>query len=419
MRRAVLFAVVGVLSLTAGDWLNRGGDAQHSGWQRRGKSIGVANAGEIKLLWKRTLEGGLTAPVMLGPIVTHRGIKELVFVGAAPDNIYAVDADLGRVFWKRHIESPAAGPCGAGLTATPAMAPAPPGPRAREDDDEGHTPMRPFYFVASDGVLHTIRPADGIDMAPARNFVPAHANLSALTFADGFVYATTSNGCGSVPDGVWGIDTADAKAKAGFVTGKATGGVSVGAGGTVYAARDGGILALAAGTLKEKASYRVSMNGDAPIEFPWKGRTMLAVAGGAGDVTLLDAGKVASRHVGAAIHGLATWIDASGTRWIYAAVDKKIVALRVRDTDGALAPGWVSSDLGLCMAPVIANGVVFALARSVLYALDARTGTQLYASGDAITPFADSSALAVANGHITFGTSDGTLYCFGLPIEIY
>ncbi|MCU1262392.1 MAG: Pyrrolo-quinoline quinone [Bryobacterales bacterium] len=379
----------------AADWLNYGGDPQHSGWQKRGKSIQPGNVGELKLLWKRTLDNqskglnSLTAPVMLGPIITHRGVKELVFVGGASDNIFAVDADLGRVFWKRHIDSDAAGEgCGSGLTATPVLAPPPPGTKIREDD-EGTTPMRPFYIVASDGVLHTIRPADGVDMAPAQRFLPPHANPSALNLWGKVVYTTTSHGCRGVPDGVWSIDTANPEAKATFeAMPGASGGVSIGLEGTIY---HGGV---------------------APIPFPWKGRELAAGQGGL--------------TVPGAVSGLATWVDPNGARWIYAAGDGKIAAFRVVEKSGAvtLAPDWVSRDLGSPLAPVIQNGVVFALdsgeksGHAVLYALDAHTGKQLYSSGDAVTSVVHSSALAIANGHICFGTADNTLYCFGFPIEI-
>ena len=90
--------------------------------------------------------------------------------------------------------------------------------------------------------------------------------------------------------------------------------------------------------------------------------------------------------------------------------------------------------------PVISNGVVFVLAageftgqanddvgglfsaqdriqRSVpakLYALDARTGKELYSSGDQVTSFLHQAGLSVAGGKIIFGTFDGTIYCFGL-----
>lgn len=105
------FVAVSVLLVGAGpDWLNDGGDPQRSGWQQFEKHINAGNVKDLKLLWKRQLDNksvglnSLTAPTIIGPIFTHRGIKELVFVAGASDNLYAVDADLGRVFWKRHIE---------------------------------------------------------------------------------------------------------------------------------------------------------------------------------------------------------------------------------------------------------------------------------------------------------------------------
>ena len=57
-----------------------------------------------------------------------------------------------------------------------------------------------------------------------------------------------------------------------------------------------------------------------------------------------------------------------------------------------------------------------------IYALDARTGKELWSSGDQITSFNHFSGLSVANGRVYIGTYDGTLYCFGVderggPIE--
>jgi outer membrane protein assembly factor BamB len=105
-----------------------------------------------------------------------------------------------------------------------------------------------------------------------------------------------------------------------------------------------------------------------------------------------------------------------------------------------LAPAWQSRDMLTAEPPVVANGVVFALAggeftgqandaegglftaeqriqRSTpakLYALDALTGKELYSSGDQITSFLHQSGLAVAGGRVVFGTFDGTIYCFGI-----
>jgi outer membrane protein assembly factor BamB len=51
---------------------------------------------------------------------------------------------------------------------------------------------------------------------------------------------------------------------------------------------------------------------------------------------------------------------------------------------------------------------------SFLVALDARTGKELWSSGDQITSFNHFSGLSVANGRVYIGTYDGTLYCFGV-----
>ena len=122
---------------------------------------------------------------------------------------------------------------------------------------------------------------------------------------------------------------------------------------------------------------------------------------------------------------LSSWQDADGTRWVLGAVtgplhpDLKvpmtngpapngfIVAFKVQEQAGkmALEPAWVSRDLDSPLPPVIANGVVFALSageftrqlkstdgdttvderakgssHATLYALDARTGRELYSS---------------------------------------
>ena len=51
---------------------------------------------------------------------------------------------------------------------------------------------------------------------------------------------------------------------------------------------------------------------------------------------------------------------------------------------------------------------------ATIYALDARTGKELWSSGDQITSFNHFSGLSVANGRVYIGTYDGMLYCFGV-----
>ena len=270
------------LAHAAADWLNEGGDPQHSGRQKREKILNAANVKDLKLIWKLRLDNqakgahSLTAPVILGHWITNRGTKELIFIAGSSDKVYAVDADLGRLFWSRRLESaPSPKPrCADGWPAAPALAP---GPDVEDDDDDVQQAIRPVYVLSSAGRLHMLHPTTGTDISTPVQFVAPNPNVAGLFVEGGVVRTTASGGCGRPP-----------------------------------------------------------------------------------------------------------------TYW----------------------------------SQVTANGVVYKLkkgspsAHAVLYAFDAVTGKQLYSSGDAITSFVRSSALALANGHICFGTEDNTLYCFGFPVDL-
>jgi len=346
-------------SCMAQDWLTYGGDPQRTNWQKYERDLNKDNVKNLRLLWKRQLDNqpdsrnALTAPLILGPTITHRGIKELVFVAGASDNIYAVDADLGRLFWKRHIDTAPKSPCGLGLTATPVLAPLQtPKPRANDDDP---VQMRPLYVLASDGSLHTIRISTGLDMAAPVKFLPPNANASNLSLVSHVIYTTTPGNCGDARNGEWSVDMSVPDAHVTFSPQKEEG-------------------------------------------FPstWKSKDLMP-----------------------GVTNLATWEDASRTRWIYVAGKQSIEAYKVLEKDGhtKLTSVWTSRDLISAAPPVVVNGMVFALTDSTLFALDAATGKELYSSGNAITSSTNSKGLAEANGHVCFGTKDNTLYCFGLPIE--
>lgn len=170
---------------------------------------------------------------------------------------------------------------------------------------------------------------------------------------------------------------------------------------------------------------------------------------------------------------LGAWKDDRGTQWVLAPfwgpVSETFKApieharptgggvaaftLRQRPEGWRLVPAWISRDMDLAEEVIIANGIVFAYAagedasqvmpekawdepggpvyggglssgpvrriassrRAGLYALDARTGRELWSSGDQITSWNHFSGLTVANGRAYLATFDGTLYCFGLP----
>jgi outer membrane protein assembly factor BamB len=158
---------------------------------------------------------------------------------------------------------------------------------------------------------------------------------------------------------------------------------------------------------------------------------------------------------------LSTWEESNGTRWVLmpfwgpkhskftAAIEHgevaqgAIAAFKLEEKAGKLqlTPAWLSRNMRLGEPCVIANGVVFGYGsgedatqatadiglayntsenrakhstHATLYALDARTGEELWSSGDQITSFNHFTSLSVANGRVYIGTYDGKLYAFGV-----
>ena len=72
------------------------------------------------------------------------------------------------------------------------------------------------YVVGSDGYLHALNVQNGWENMTPALFLPANtraAGLIVATSADGgpVVYAATTRGCGSQPDGVYAMDVASAQ----------------------------------------------------------------------------------------------------------------------------------------------------------------------------------------------------------------
>jgi outer membrane protein assembly factor BamB len=173
--------------------------------------------------------------------------------------------------------------------------------------------------------------------------------------------------------------------------------------------------------------------------FDWKGKELLLAVDGDGSLCLLDAASLggADHHqalsktspIGKGFRGgFASWEDtATRTRWVYASLGgsahSKIVAFTVQEQDGhpALVAAWSSRDIAAPGSPVIANGIVFALAsgdakknsHAILYALDGATGKELYSSQSLVRSFSHNGGLAIANHRIYFTTHDNAVYCFG------
>jgi len=349
-------------------------------------------------------------------------------------------------------DTPAAAPA---RGATPSRGAGPargtPAPAVSPQEARGGRGPNFVFSVAADGLLRGIIPDTGdLALAPAR-FLPANATATGLIWANGFVYAATSNTCGGAPTAVYAMDfMAETKPVTAWQSdGAPIVGLALGTDGTVFASTGGGssqyansIVALDAATLKLKDWLRHdSAFNSTPIVFDEDGKTYVAATSGE-RLYVLDAGSLGGANhrtplfaTLAAIGGLtpvpvrgsdpATWRDAAGTRWILGEVGSAVTAFKVAVSAGAptVERAWSSQKMASPRTPIIVNGVVFALAggnagtNAVLYALDPATGKELWNSGATITSTA-SAGMSAGTGQVHVVTSDNTVYAFGIPLAI-
>ncbi len=508
MKLWVLF--LGIAALTyAADWLTFGGDPQRTGWAKNEDKISKANAGKLKLEWKLKLEheakelNSLTVPLIMENVITPTGFKDLVIVAGASDALFALDADTGKLLWKRTFAiegKPRSGGhwlCPNALNATPVI------------DKKSKT----VYVIASDGRLHLVNPVNGEDRVDAIPFVPPFSKNWSLNLHDGVLYTTISQGCNGAKSGVYAMNMADPKHPVAFFQASTAGagiwgraGAAISSKGIVFAETGDGpydtaagkfsdtFLALSPKELKLVDYYTpanrawvtkkdLDMGNMSPVVFPFKQWEIVAGSGKEGVIFLLDANQpggadhrtplfrsplYANEDVDFAGRGFwgsfATMQDAKGTRWLYApawgvqgkdspafatvhgdAPGGSIMAfqLDVKNDKPVLVPAWRSRDLNVPESPIVANGVVFAVAsgenvrqvdnsgrllsskerattatgNATLYAFDAETGKELFSSGKTISSFTHFSGLAISSGRIYVVTHDSTVYSFGLGAE--
>ena len=518
------------------EWTTSGFDAQRTRWVRSDIRLTKAaiEEGEFRFLWKATFDNearqlhSLTQPVLQDLLIGYRGFKTLAFVGGSADRIFSIDTDLAKPYWTTHLTYAAATgsvpastwDCPGGLLATPARRtpltqsafgrsagrrggrrassavgepgrgaavlkrlaelqeppsdppPPPPPAGAKAVEPIPFGGVDPLYAMGSDGLLRTLRVSDGTMTETPAAFLPPSTFPSSLVFVDGFVYTTTTNGCGAAPNAVWAIDTTstDKKVTRWNTAGAnivGTTGPTLGTDGTLYVAlapapplhpagrrtcRSNAVVALSRDTLTVKdwfAPQDGTFNAP-PVVFTQGGRDVLAITSTDGRLFLLDARSLGGSDHRTPLHvtpaagtpgsspGLATWEDDT-TRWILATTGATVVAFKASGEGDTLTAerAWESRPLVSPLAPIIVNGIVFAASSgefqgsgaamgakeraerstpAVLYALDAATGKELWTSGTAITSFAR-AGLSAGGGQVYVVTFDNTLYAFGIPME--
>ena len=442
-----------------------------------------------------------TAPLLASRLINAQGFKDIVY-WTSSNTLYAVDSELGTLLWSKKYASPRAAhkgcaapslaiaiepPLVTNLNARrapgiPAPAPAPTGPVAPNERRLGAPAggggfgLKGIYILTHDGMLHEQVLTTGADFAPPVRFLPTGAagRTSGLAMQGRTIYAASGLGCQSISNALWSIDVgapgypvssfALGKIASASITGPAvapdgTTLVFTGPSGGPAAVRPNSVVAL--GPDMKPSDWYTPARSTAttaavtPAAFVYKGKNYVVAPGGDGSVVLLESSALGGADHGTPLastasfsaqgakhnwDGFATYVDRSGTAWVYASISARlasdgksattdgptphggIVALRVDDADGApvLTPMWISRDLVNPAPPALAGGVLAVLAggdrsaHAVLYILNAATGKELFSSGDQITSFLHQAGLSVAGGKVIFGTFDGTVYCYGL-----
>jgi outer membrane protein assembly factor BamB len=411
-------------------WSTVSGDGQRTSWVRSDPRISkdTVQGADFQLLWKMKLDNqprqlnALTQPLLLPNIISYKGFKALAYVGGSSDNVFSIDYDLGKMFWKTHLSESAATPqpadsfdCPGGLTAitrATSGAQPPAGAPGRGGGGGGRGGNSNVYAISSRGMLHTLNPQTGEDLSAPVAFLPKGTNVVGSILVDSVLYAATTNNCGGAPNGVWAVDlSGDVKkivrweTQGGGVVGSPA--PTIGTDGTIYIATgDAGsassysdaVIALEPNSLTLKDWFTLGTTAFAatPVAFRYKDRQVIVAANRDGRLYVLDGASLggadhrtplyktppyANGAADFAPGALATWEESNGTRWVLAPsggsvhADIKfrvangpvrnggIVAFTLADHGGTLElqPAWISRDMTSPLPPIVINGVVFAI----------------------------------------------------------
>src|SRR5450432_234317 len=107
MRKPIYIAVAGLACAAccgigwSADWITDGGDAQRTGWQRDEKILTKDNVKNLKVLWKLKTDNITRALFSFTPALILDNVpgntKEMAYFVGASDNLYAVDANTGKI----------------------------------------------------------------------------------------------------------------------------------------------------------------------------------------------------------------------------------------------------------------------------------------------------------------------------------
>src|ERR1700740_546765 len=123
LRRTIVSLALG-LCLTAGsrttivygqvrvspEWTTSSFNPQRDAWQRNETKITPENAKDIQLLWKLKTDNktmgmqSFREPLIVSNIDTGLGKHSLAILAGSSNDVYAIDADTGKLIWQKRLK---------------------------------------------------------------------------------------------------------------------------------------------------------------------------------------------------------------------------------------------------------------------------------------------------------------------------
>lgn len=346
----------------------------------------------------------------------------------------------------------AASPSGAPVPASRGDANAPGVPGSGGPAPRPPRPPVVIYVLSADGMLHTMYVSNGQEPKPAERFLPADSAARGFIVVNDIAYAATV-ACNGGASSLVALDLKSGATNTWKAPSEIAGqdGAAFAPDGTLYVSTAGGdLFALDPKTLEVKDTLKSGEPfASSPVIFQYRQRVLGVAALKNGGLLLFD-----TRSLGGEDHQtplfktkpdagqtlrsatVSSWMDDGARRWVLlpakASGKAAIAAWQVKEQSGnlSLELGWTSREIASPSAAMIINGVVFAASNadpadagnkhkspSIIYALDGKTGKELWNSGKTIASSAHNGSLSGGESQIYLGADDGNLYVFGAWME--
>ena len=191
--------------LLSADWLTFGHDAQRTAWSSEETKLAPENAKDLELKWSVQLDNAslalnaLTAPLVARDVATSEGTKTLIYVAGSSNRLFAVDAASSKVVWQRTFQSYVNAKmnsfylCPNAVNATPVI----------------DRKQNLIFALAYDGRVFGLDLGTGSIRFGPFQLVPPFAKPWSLNLNNGFIYTTTSQGCGGDRSGIYSMQVSD------------------------------------------------------------------------------------------------------------------------------------------------------------------------------------------------------------------